>query len=110
MHGYTSQLYQPTLTLKEAIARVNAIVREASVRSANIAKIQTSKTSKTYRRHLPMWEVWFYAPGSGRNFLDRFNTRSEAEAYRQRFLRLVGTGFKAVVCSNPPKFPELPES
>jgi hypothetical protein len=49
-----------------------------------------------------MWSVWFYAPGSGRNFLDRFNTRSEAEAYRQRFLSLVGATFQAVVCFDDP--------
>jgi len=46
---------------------------------------------------------WFYAPGSGRNFLDRFNTRGEAEAYRQRFLKRVGAEYQAVVCFDSPE-------
>jgi len=54
-----------------------------------------------------MWSIWFYAPSSGRNFLDRFNTRSEAEAYRQRFLKLVGAGYQAVVCFDPPEVQEI---
>lgn len=49
-----------------------------------------------------MWEVWLYPPGKERNFLDRFNTRGEAEDYRRRFLRLVGKSFQAVVCFEPP--------
>jgi hypothetical protein len=37
-----------------------------------------------------MWSVWFYTPSGGRKFIDRFNTRNAAEAYRRRLGRLIG--------------------
>jgi hypothetical protein len=44
-----------------------------------------------------MWSVWFYRPNSDRRFLNRHNTRNEAEAYRQGMQRIVGSMFTVVV-------------
>jgi hypothetical protein len=48
-----------------------------------------------------MWSVWFYTPDGGRKFLDRFNTRGEAEACRQKLGRLIGSPKDVVVCFDP---------
>ncbi|MBW4658093.1 MAG: hypothetical protein KME15_05425 [Drouetiella hepatica Uher 2000/2452] len=54
-----------------------------------------------------MWSVWFYTPNGERKFVDRFNTvrlsahveaRNEAEAYRQRLGKLIGSPKNVVVC------------
>ncbi|WP_181357431.1 hypothetical protein [Stenomitos frigidus] len=44
-----------------------------------------------------MWSVMFYAPGGVRKTLDRFEQRGEAEAYRQKFERLVSSAFQIEV-------------
>ena len=49
-----------------------------------------------------MWSVWFYTPSGGRKFIDRFNTRNEAEHYRQRLGKLIGSLKDVVVCFEPP--------
>jgi hypothetical protein len=50
---------------------------------------------------LPMWSVWFYTPSGGRKFIDRFNTRNKAEAYRRRLGRLIGAPQDVIVCFDP---------
>ena len=48
-----------------------------------------------------MWSVWFYTPSGGRKFIDRFNTRNEAEACRQRLGKLIGAPKDVIVCFDP---------
>ena len=43
----------------------------------------------------------FYAPSGERKFIDRFNTRGEAEAHRQKLGRLLGSPKDVVVCFEP---------
>jgi hypothetical protein len=45
-----------------------------------------------------MWTVWFYPLAQPRMLIDRFNTRSEAEAYRQSFARITGDPSRLTVC------------
>ncbi|HEY9631020.1 MAG TPA: hypothetical protein V6C84_27330 [Coleofasciculaceae cyanobacterium] len=47
-----------------------------------------------------MWTVWFYTPSNGRKFIDRFNTRGEAESYGGKLRRLVN--LPIVVCFEQP--------
>ena len=48
-----------------------------------------------------MWSVWFYTPSGGRRFIDRFNTRNEAEACRQSLGKLLGRPKDVIVCFDP---------
>lgn len=48
-----------------------------------------------------MWSVWFYPYAKPRYLLCRFNTRNEAEAYRQAIARIIGDSSRLTVCFDP---------
>ncbi len=48
-----------------------------------------------------VWEIWFYAPSSGRKLVDRFNRRNEAECHRAKLVRLTGQPRLLTICFNP---------
>jgi hypothetical protein len=61
-----------------------------------------------------MWSVWLYTPSGGRKFIDRFNIRNEAEAYRSLFSISSSTPIlnflRLLISTQPHKWTEQSES
>lgn len=56
-----------------------------------------------------MWAIYYFPPGKGRRRLEGFGTRGEAEGYRAKFQRLLGSKYTSVVAFEIPVVPEVPE-